>query len=181
MRVLPRDIPGVLVIEPTVHADGRGHVFESYSRRALAERAAIDTEFVQENQSRSARGVLRGLHYQIRHPQGKLVRVLQGTIFDVAVDLRRSSPHFGRWSATTLSADRRQALWVPPGFAHGFLVLSESADVVYKVTEYWAPEDERSIRWDDPDLAIAWPVSAAPVVSPKDLAAAAFREADTYP
>ena len=181
MKVIPSELPGVIVLEPTVHGDARGHFFESYNRRTLAQSAGIDVEFVQENQSRSVRSVLRGLHYQIRQPQGKLVRVLQGSIFDVAVDIRASSPHFGRWVGMILSAENQRMAWVPPGFAHGFLVLSDSADFLYKVTDYWAPEHERSIRWNDPELGIQWPISGAPVLSAKDQAAPSLREADLYP
>ena len=169
------------MLEPTVHGDARGHFFESYNRRVLAKSAGIDVEFVQENQSRSGRNVLRGLHYQVRQPQGKLVRVLQGSIFDVAVDLRASSSTFRRWVGMHLSAENQRMVWIPPGFAHGFLVLSESADFLYKVTDYWAPECERSVRWNDPELAIQWPISGAPVLSAKDQAAPALREAEPYP
>ena len=181
MRVTPSELPEVVVLEPTVHGDARGHFFESYNRRVLAESAGIDVEFVQENQSRSGRNVLRGLHYQVRQPQGKLVRVLQGSIFDVAVDLRASSSTFLRWVGMHLSAENQRMVWIPPGFAHGFLVLSESADFLYKVTDYWAPECERSVRWNDPELAIQWPISGTPVLSTKDQAAPLLCEAELYP
>jgi dTDP-4-dehydrorhamnose 3,5-epimerase len=181
MKVTPSELPDVVVLDPIVHGDARGHFFESYNRRVMAKSAGIDVEFVQENQSRSARNVLRGLHYQIRQPQGKLVRVLQGSIFDVAVDLRVSSSTFGRWVGMHLSAENQRMVWIPPGFAHGFLVLSESADFLYKVTDYWAPECERGVRWNDPELAIQWPTSGAPVLSAKDQTAPLLREAELYP
>ena len=181
MKVTPSELPDVVVLDPIVHGDARGHFFESYNRRVMAKSAGIDVEFVQENQSRSARNVLRGLHYQIRQPQGKLVRVLQGSIFDVAVDLRASSSTFGRWVGMHLSAENQRMVWIPPGFAHGFLVLSESADFLYKVTDYWAPECERGVRWNDPELAIQWPTSGAPVLSAKDQTAPLLREAELYP
>jgi dTDP-4-dehydrorhamnose 3,5-epimerase len=181
MRVIPSGLADVLVLEPTVHGDARGRLFESYNRRTLANCAGVDVEFVQENQSRSARHVLRGLHYQIGRPQGKLVRVLRGTIFDVAVDIRASSPAFGRWVGSILSDENQRMLWIPPGFAHGFLVLSDSADCLYKVTDYWVPECERGIRWADPDLAIAWPLTDVPVLSSKDQLAPTLRDAEVYP
>jgi dTDP-4-dehydrorhamnose 3,5-epimerase len=180
MKVVATELPDVLVLEPTVHGDDRGHFFESYNRRVLAKSAGIDLEFVQENQSRSSRNVLRGLHYQIRQPQGKLVRVLNGSIFDVAVDMRASSPTFGRWVGIHLSAENQRTVWIPPGFAHGFLVLSDSADFLYKVTDYWAPGHERGLRWNDPDLAIDWPHSGTPILSPKDEAAPLFKDAERY-
>jgi len=190
MKVVPTELPDVLLLEPKIHGDDRGHFFESYNRRVLAKSAGIDVEFVQENQSRSSRNVLRGLHYQIRQPQGKLVRVLQGSIFDVAVDMRASSPTFGRWVGLHLSAENQRIAWIPPGFAHGFLVLSDSADFLYKVTDYWAPEYERSLRWNDPDLAIAWPSTdalthsakdqATPILSEKDQTAPLFKVAERY-
>jgi dTDP-4-dehydrorhamnose 3,5-epimerase len=179
MRVVPTAIPDVLVVEPRVFGDQRGFFFESWNRSALRE-AGIDADFVQDNHSRSARGVLRGLHYQIRHPQGKLVRVVAGEVFDVAVDLRRGSPTFGRHVAITLSAENKRMLWVPPGFAHGFCVTSESADFLYKTTDYWHPEHERTLLWSDPALGIAWPVDGAPLVAAKDAAGAPFATAELY-
>ena len=179
MRVVPTAIPDVLVVEPRVFGDQRGFFFESWNRSALRE-AGIDADFVQDNHSRSARGVLRGLHYQIRHPQGKLVRVVAGEVFDVAVDLRRGSPTFGRHVAITLSAENRKMLWVPPGFAHGFCVTSESADFLYKTTDYWHPEHERTLLWSDPALGIAWPVDGAPLVAAKDAAGAPLATAELY-
>ena len=178
MRVTPTEIPDVLVIEPRVFGDDRGFFFESWNRRALAE-AGLAADFVQDNHSRSTRNVLRGLHYQIRHAQGKLVRVVVGEVCDVAVDLRRSSKTFGRHVSVTLSADNRRILWVPPGFAHGFCVTSESADFLYKTTDYWHPEHERTLLWNDPALGIAWPV-ATPVIAAKDAAGTPFAHAETY-
>jgi len=181
MKVVQTDLPGVLLLEPRVFGDARGFFFESYNRRALAETAGVDAEFVQDNHSRSARNVLRGLHYQVRQAQGKLVRVLAGEIYDVAVDIRRGSPAFGRWAAAVLSAENRHTLWVPPGFAHGFLVTSEYAEVAYKTTDYWAPEHERSILWNDPGLNIPWPLQGAePVLSDKDRQGALLGDAETY-
>ena len=179
MRVTPTAIPDVLVVEPRVFGDERGFFFESWNRRALAQ-AGLDVDFVQDNHSRSSRGVLRGLHYQIRHPQGKLVRVVSGEVFDVAVDLRRGSPTFGRHVAVTLSAENKRMLWVPPGFAHGFCVTSESADFLYKTTDYWHAEHERTLLWNDPALGIAWPLSSAPVVAAKDAAGTPLGRAETY-
>jgi dTDP-4-dehydrorhamnose 3,5-epimerase len=179
MRVVPTAIPDVLVVEPRVFGDQRGFFFESWNRSALRE-AGLDVDFVQDNHSRSARGVLRGLHYQIRHPQGKLVRVVAGEVFDVAVDLRRGSPTFGRHVAITLSAENRKMLWVPPGFAHGFCVTSESADFLYKTTDYWHPEHERTLLWSDPALGIAWPVDGAPLVAAKDAAGTPLATAELY-
>ncbi|MBK7330916.1 MAG: dTDP-4-dehydrorhamnose 3,5-epimerase [Betaproteobacteria bacterium] len=179
MRVVPTAIPDVLVVEPRVFGDQRGFFFESWNRRALRE-AGLDADFVQDNHSRSARGVLRGLHYQIRHPQGKLVRVVAGEVFDVAVDLRRGSPTFGRHVAITLSAENRKMLWVPPGFAHGFCVTSGSADFLYKTTDYWHPEHERTLLWSDPALGIAWPVDGAPLVAAKDAAGTPLATAELY-
>ncbi len=182
MRFLPTAIPEVVLIEPNVHGDARGFFLETW-HAARFRAAGIDAEFVQDNHSRSRRGILRGLHYQIQKPQGKLVRVVTGRVFDVAVDLRRASPTFGRWLGVELSEDNHRMLWVPPGFAHGFYVMSEQADFVYKCSDDYAPEHERCIRWDDPDLAIAWPIPAhaAPLVSAKDAAGVRFREAEVYP
>jgi len=179
MRVTPTAIPDVLVVEPRVFGDERGFFFESWNRRALAQ-AGLDVDFVQDNHSRSSRGVLRGLHYQIRHAQGKLVRVVAGEVFDVAVDLRRGSPTFGRHVALTLSAENRRMLWVPPGFAHGFCVTSDSADFLYKTTDYWHAEHERTLLWSDPALGIAWPLAGAPVIAAKDAAGTPLARAETY-
>ena len=175
MKVTSTALPEVLILEPRVFGDARGFFTESYNARAFAEATGLrDVEFVQDNHSRSARGVLRGLHYQLRQPQGKLVRVAAGAVFDVAVDIRRDSPNFGQWASAVLSAENRRQLWIPPGFAHGFLVLSDSAEFLYKTTDYYAPALERCIRWDDPALAIAWPLSAPPVLSAKDQCGVAF-------
>jgi dTDP-4-dehydrorhamnose 3,5-epimerase len=179
MKVAPTDIADVRLIEPRVFEDARGFFFESYNRRAL-EAAGIDAEFVQDNHSRSRRGVLRGLHYQIEHAQGKLVRVIEGEVFDVAVDLRRRSPTFGRHVAVTLSAANRRMLYIPPGFAHGFLVVSEAAEFLYKTTDYWFPEHERTLLWRDPALGIAWPDGVEPVLAPKDAAGVPLASADVY-
>ncbi len=179
--VTPTAIPDVLVLEPRVFGDARGFFFESYNARDFAQATGLQVEFVQDNHSQSARGVLRGLHYQIAHAQGKLVRVVHGEVFDVAVDLRRSSPTFGRWVGERLSADKHKQLWVPPGFAHGFVVLSESAGFLYKTTDYWYPEHERSLRWDDPDLGIDWPLDGLqPLLAAKDAAAPLLREAEVF-
>jgi dTDP-4-dehydrorhamnose 3,5-epimerase len=177
-------IPEVVLLEPKVFGDARGFFLESFNQRAFADATGLDVQFVQDNHSRSARGVLRGLHYQIRQPQGKLVRVVRGAVFDVAVDVRRSSPTFGRWVGEELSEQNQHQLWVPPGFAHGFIVLSESADFLYKTTEYYAPEHERCIAWDDPAIGIGWPLGTggieAPVLSAKDAAGASLREAEVF-
>ena len=173
MNIIDTPLPGVKLIEPRVFGDARGFFLESWNARSFAD-AGLNLAFVQDNHSRSARGVLRGLHYQLANPQGKLVRVTQGAVFDVAVDIRRSSPHFGQWVGYELSAENHRMLWVPPGFAHGFLVLSESADFLYKTTDYYAPAHERCIRWDDPTLAIEWPRANPPLVSAKDEAGASF-------
>ena len=180
MKVTPTALADVLLIEPRVFGDARGYFFESYNRREFAQ-AGIDVAFVQDNHSRSARGVLRGLHYQIEHAQGKLVRVVSGEVHDVAVDMRRSSPTFGRSIGMTLSADDKQMLWIPPGFAHGFLVLSETAEFLYKTTDFWYPEFERSLLWNDSALGIAWPLQQAPTLAAKDAAGTPFAIADTYP
>lgn len=181
MKVTPTALPEVLLIEPQLFADPRGHFFESFNRQAFRAATGIDADFVQDNHSRSARGVLRGLHYQLRQPQGKLARVVRGTVFDVAVDLRRSSPRFGRWVGVELSEENRRQLWVPPGFAHGFVVLSESADCLYKMTDYYAPQHERCIAWDDPALAVAWPAGIKPLLSAKDAQGLALAEAEVFP
>jgi dTDP-4-dehydrorhamnose 3,5-epimerase len=173
-------IPDVLAIEPRVFGDARGFFLESWNAKAFAG-AGIPALFVQDNHSRSPRGVLRGLHYQIVQPQGKLIRVVAGEVFDVAVDLRRHSPTFGQWVGDRLSGDGKRMLWIPPGFGHGFLVLSESADFLYKTTDYYAPEHERVIAWNDPDLAIAWPLEGAPILSARDTAGVRFRDAEVFP
>ncbi len=180
MNILRTDIPDVLIIEPTVFGDARGFFFESYNQQKFEQLAGFAPTFVQDNHSRSARGVLRGLHYQIRQPQGKLVRVIAGEVFDVCVDLRRSSPSFGKSVCVALSADNHRQLWVPPGFAHGFLVTSDSADFVYKTTDYYAPEHERSLLWNDPALDIAWPLDGPPTLSSKDQAGRPLADAETY-
>lgn len=179
MNATPTALPEVLVIEPRVFGDERGYFFESYNRRTL-QNLGIEQEFVQDNHSRSVRHVLRGLHYQIQQPQGKLVRVVVGEVFDVAVDLRRSSPNFGRWAGLNLSAENKRMLWVPPGFAHGFLVLSEVAEFLYKTTDYWAKEHERTLLWNDPELGIAWPTDAPPILSGKDAAGLPLSRAEHY-
>jgi len=179
MQVIATQHPDVLLLRPKVFGDARGFFFESYNRKAYAE-LGIDAEFVQDNHSRSAKGVLRGLHYQIQQPQGKLVRVAVGEVFDVAVDLRRSSPHFGRVATMNLSAETHDMAWIPPGFAHGFLVLSEYAEFLYKTTDYYAPQHERSLLWNDPELAIAWPLDGEPLLSAKDQAALPLAECEVF-
>jgi dTDP-4-dehydrorhamnose 3,5-epimerase len=179
MQVTPTAIPDVKLIEPKVFGDARGFFYESWNKRAL-QSAGIDADFVQDNHSRSRRGVLRGLHYQIRHPQGKLVRVIAGSVCDVAVDLRRASPTFGRHVAVTLSAENKAMLWIPAGFAHGFLVLSDAAEFVYKTTDYWYPEHERTLLWNDPALGIAWPLEGAPIIAPKDATGSKLAATETY-
>jgi dTDP-4-dehydrorhamnose 3,5-epimerase len=181
MKATLTAIPDVIVLDPTVFGDARGFFYESHNARRFAELTGVDAAFVQDNHSKSAKGVLRGLHYQIRQPQGKLVRVIAGAIYDVAVDMRKSSHTFGRWVGVELSAENRRQLWVPPGFAHGFVVTSESAEVLYKTTDYWAPEHERALAWNDPSLAIDWPLDGAPTLSPKDLAGKPLAEADLFP
>jgi dTDP-4-dehydrorhamnose 3,5-epimerase len=180
MKVVSSSLPDVLIVEPRVFGDDRGYFFESYNEREL-EKLGLRAHFVQDNHSRSAKNVLRGLHCQIRQPQGKLVRVTAGEIYDVAVDLRRSSPTFGKWAAVALSGANRRMLWIPAGFAHGFLVVSDHAEVQYKTTDYYAPEHERCILWNDRDLAISWPLKGEPILSPKDRAGVALRQAETFP
>jgi dTDP-4-dehydrorhamnose 3,5-epimerase len=178
MKATPCAIPDVLLLEPRVFGDDRGFFFESFNQRAFHQATGLDLHFVQDNHSRSARHVLRGLHYQVLRPQGKLVRVTAGEVFDVVVDIRRGSPTFGKWAGQLLSASNKRQLWVPPGLAHGFLVLSESADFLYKTTDYYAPEHERCIAWDDATLAIEWPLQGAtPLLSGKDAAGKAFAQA----
>ena len=181
MKFIPTEIPGVIIVEPDVFGDHRGFFMESWHAEKFAE-GGIDAQFVQDNHSRSSQGILRGLHYQIEQPQGKLVRVLSGEVFDVVVDLRRDSPTFGKWVGMYLNDTDKKMLWVPPGFAHGFYVVSEQADFFYKCTELYAPEHERAIRWDDPDLAIDWPIASGqePVLAPKDAAAKSFKDAEVY-
>lgn len=178
--VTPTAIPDVLVLEPKVFGDARGFFFESFNQRDFEQATGLNVSFVQDNHSKSAKGVLRGLHYQIQHPQGKLVRVVQGEVFDVAVDLRRSSPAFGQWVGKVLSADNQKQMWVPPGFAHGFLVLSETAEFLYKTTDYWYPEHERSLLWNDPDVGIEWPFETQPLLAAKDAAAQFLAQADLF-
>jgi dTDP-4-dehydrorhamnose 3,5-epimerase len=179
MQVSVTAIPDVKLVEPKVFGDDRGFFFESWNRRSLAA-AGIDVDFVQDNHSRSRRGVLRGLHYQVERAQGKLVRCVVGEVYDVVVDLRRSSPTFGRSLGLALSAGNRRMLWVPPGFAHGFLVVSESADFLYKTTDYWYPQHERTLLWNDPGLAIDWPLDGAPILAAKDAAGTPLAGADLY-
>ncbi|MCC2673175.1 MAG: rfbC [Ramlibacter sp.] len=184
MKATRLAIPEVVLLEPKVFGDARGFFFESFNQRAFREATGLEVPFVQDNHSRSARGVLRGLHYQVKQPQGKLVRVARGRVFDVAVDVRRSSPTFGRWVGAELSEENQHQLWVPAGFAHGFVVLSDSADFLYKTTEYYAPEHERCIAWNDPGIGVEWPLAAAgiaaPVLSAKDAAGARLREAEVF-
>jgi dTDP-4-dehydrorhamnose 3,5-epimerase len=180
MKVTQTNIPDLLITEPQVFADERGFFFESFNRRIFAKLTGRDADFVQDNHSRSARNVLRGLHYQIQHPQAKLMRVIHGAVLEVAVDIRRSSPTFGRHVAVELSADNKRMLWMPEGFANGFVVLSDTAECLYKTTDYWYPEHERCIRWDDPVLAIDWRLQAAPVISAKDAQGRALAEAELF-
>ena len=181
MKVTPTRLPEVLIVEPQVFGDDRGFFYESYNERAFAEATGLKLRFVQDNHSRSARNVLRGLHYQVRQPQGKLVRVTVGEIYDVALDIRRSSPSFGKWVAVVLSAANRKLCWIPSGFAHGFLVTSDHAEVQYKTTDYYAPEHERCIAWNDRDLAISWPLRGEAVLSAKDRAGLALAQAEVFP
>ena len=178
--LIPTALPEVLILEPKVFGDARGFFFESFNQRDFAQATGLDVQFVQDNHSRSSKGVLRGLHYQIKHPQGKLVRVTQGEVFDVAVDLRRSSPNFGKWVGMVLSADNHRQLWVPPGFAHGFVVTSDTAECLYKTTDYWYPEHERSLLWNDPMVAVQWPLAAAPQLAVKDAAATRLGDAQVF-
>ena len=180
MNVLQTSLPGVVILEPKVFGDARGFFFESFNARTFAAVTGLMVDFVQDNHSRSRKNVLRGLHYQIKQPQGKLVRVALGEVFDVAVDLRKSSPTFGQWTGALLSAENKRMMWVPEGFAHGFLVISDSADFLYKTTDYYAPEHERCIVWNDPAIAIQWPISGEPVLSAKDAKGASFAEAEVF-
>ncbi|MEB0139895.1 MULTISPECIES: dTDP-4-dehydrorhamnose 3,5-epimerase [unclassified Undibacterium] len=180
MKITPTSLPGVLILEPRVFGDERGFFYESFNAKKFAELTGVDLPFVQDNHSLSAKNILRGLHYQIKQPQGKLVRVIAGAVYDVAVDLRRSSPHFGQWTGVELSAENQRQLWVPPGFAHGFVVTSESAQFLYKTTDYWAPEHERCLQWNDAALAIDWPISGTPQLSAKDQAGVALDQAEVF-
>ena len=181
MKVTSGVLPEVLILEPRVFGDERGFFLESYNQRVFREAAGIDANFVQDNHSRSSRNVLRGLHYQLKQAQGKLMRVVAGEVFDVAVDLRRSSPRYGRWMGLQLSADNKRMLWIPSGFAHGFLALSEIAEVFYKTTDYYAPEHERCVLWNDPDIGIDWPLTGVPLISEKDRRGVALKVAETFP
>jgi len=178
--VTPTAIPDVLLLETRFFSDDRGYFFESFNARDFLQATGLQVEFVQDNHSMSLKGVLRGLHYQIRHPQGKLLRAVRGSVFDVAVDLRKSSPTFGRWVGAMLSAENRRQLWIPPGFAHGFLALSDEAEVLYKITDYWYPEHERTLSWKDPTLAIAWPIEGEPRLAPKDMQGKLFGEIEVF-
>ncbi|MFL9952478.1 dTDP-4-dehydrorhamnose 3,5-epimerase [Paraburkholderia nemoris] len=180
IQVTATALPEVKIIEPKVFGDARGFFLESFNAQEFAEKVEPGVEFVQDNHSRSARGVLRGLHYQIQHAQGKLVRVVEGEVFDVAVDVRESSPNFGKWEGVVLSGHNHRQLWIPPGFAHGFVVLSETAQFLYKTTDYWYPEHERSIVWNDPEIGIEWPIDFEPVLAAKDAAGKRLSEADRF-
>ncbi len=180
MNMIKTDIPDVLIVEPRVFSDERGFFYESFNQKIWQEKTGLRTSFVQDNHSRSVKNVLRGLHYQIQQPQGKLVRVIQGAVFDVVVDIRRSSPSFGRWVGLELSADNKRMMWIPEGFAHGFLVLSDFAEFLYKTTDYWTPQYERTIIWNDSDLAIAWPLQDRPVLSVKDAQGKLFKDAEVF-
>ncbi len=180
MQAIASAIPDVLILEPKVFGDARGFFLESFNARVFQELTGLDVDFVQDNHSRSGAGVLRGLHYQIEQPQGKLVRVVRGRVFDVAVDLRRKSPTFGRWDGVELSEDNHRQLWIPPGFGHGFLVLSETADFLYKTTDYYAPQHERCIRWDDPGIGIDWPLAGEPLLSAKDREGRLLADAEVF-
>ena len=180
MNIIKTDLPDVLIIEPKVFGDARGFFYESFNARAFAEATGLQVTFVQDNHSRSAKNVLRGLHYQIKQPQGKLVRVTAGEVFDVAVDLRKSSPTFGKWTGALLSAENKRMLWVPEGFAHGFLVLSDSAEFLYKTTDYYAPAHERCIAWNDAQIGIQWPLTGTPTLAAKDAAGKRLGDAEIF-
>ena len=180
MQIHTTKIPDLLIIEPKVFGDDRGFFYESFNARRFAELTGVSKNFVQDNHSKSAKNVLRGLHYQIQQPQGKLVRVIAGEVFDVAVDIRKSSPSFGQWVGITLSADNNRQLWIPEGFAHGFVVISASAEFLYKTTDYWMPEHERSILWNDPVIGIKWPIDAEPILSGKDMAGKLLEDAEVF-
>ena len=181
MKVIQTAIPDLLILEPKVFGDTRGFFMESFNARSFQEATGLNVDFVQDNHSRSVKGVLRGLHYQIQQAQGKLVRVVRGSVFDVAVDLRKGSPTFGKWEGVELSEENNRQFWIPPGFAHGFLVTSESADFLYKTTDYYAPEHERSLAWNDPDVGVEWPLDGEPLLSAKDLAGKRLSECETFP
>jgi len=181
MNIFPTEtFPDVLIIEPKVFADDRGQFFESFNARTFASLTGVQTPFVQDNQSLSRRNVLRGMHYQIQHAQGKLVRVIAGEVFDAVVDMRRGSPTFGKWAGVHLSAENKRQLWIPPGFAHGFLTLSETAEFLYKTSDYWHPEHERTLLWNDPEVGIAWPLASEPVLATKDALGTRLDNADVY-
>ncbi|MBC3884281.1 dTDP-4-dehydrorhamnose 3,5-epimerase [Undibacterium griseum] len=180
MKVIPTSLPEVLIIEPKVFGDERGFFFESFNARKFTELTGVDLPFVQDNHSMSAKNILRGLHYQIQQAQGKLVRVVAGEVFDVAVDLRKSSPRFGQWTGVVLSAENQRQLWIPPGFAHGFVVTSDKAEFLYKTTDYWAPEYERSLQWNDPAIGIQWPIQDAPILSAKDQQGKLLADAEVF-
>jgi dTDP-4-dehydrorhamnose 3,5-epimerase len=180
ITVIPTSLPEVKIVEPKVFGDSRGYFFESFNAREFAEAVGEPVEFVQDNHSLSSKGVLRGLHYQIEHAQGKLVRVVAGEVFDVAVDIRASSPNFGKWVGVQLSAENKRQLWIPAGFAHGFVVLSETAEFLYKTTDYWSPQHERTLLWNDPAIGIQWPIDAEPTLAAKDAAGKRLAEAETF-
>lgn len=180
MKAIPTNLPEVMIIEPKVFGDERGFFFESFNAKKFAELTNTNVEFVQDNHSLSAKNILRGLHYQIKQAQGKLVRVVTGEVFDVAVDIRKSSPRFGQWTGVILSAENRRQLWIPPGFAHGFVVLSDKAEFLYKTTDYWAPEYERSLQWNDPAIGIEWPIQGEPVMSAKDQQGKLLADAEVF-
>jgi dTDP-4-dehydrorhamnose 3,5-epimerase len=180
MNIVPTSIPDLLIIEPKVFGDDRGFFYESFNRSKFAELTGLDVDFVQDNHSRSVKNVLRGLHYQIQHPQGKMVRVTQGSVLDIAVDIRKSSPTFGQHVALELSAENKRMFWIPVGFAHGFMVLSETAEFLYKTTDYWFPEHERCLLWNDPALGIDWKLSASPTLSAKDIQGKKLSEAELF-
>lgn len=180
MKVVPTALPEVLLLEPRVHGDPRGFFMESWNARTFREATGLDAAFVQDNHSRSARNVLRGIHYQVVRPQGKLIRVVSGAVFDVAVDLRRSSPRFGKWVGFELSAQNHRQMWIPPGFGHGFLVTSDAADFLYKTTEYWIGEFDRTLRWNDPALGISWPLAGEPILADRDARAPLLAAAETF-
>lgn len=180
MKAIPTNLPEVMIIEPKVFGDERGFFFESFNAKKFAELTGVDVEFVQDNHSLSAKNILRGLHYQIKQAQGKLVRVVTGEVFDVTVDIRKSSPRFGQWTGVVLSAENQRQLWIPPGFAHGFVVLSDKAEFLYKTTDYWAPEYERSLQWNDPAIGIEWPIQGEPVMSAKDQQGKLLADAEVF-
>ncbi len=180
MNIIKTNLPDVLIIEPKVFGDSRGFFFESFNQKLWREKTGISATFVQDNHSHSEKNVLRGLHYQIQQPQGKLVRVVRGSVFDVAVDIRQTSPTFGQWTGAELSEENKRQFWIPEGFAHGFLVLSESAEFLYKTTDYWAPQHERTIAWNDPDLNITWPIKEPPILSAKDAKGTSFKDAEKF-